>query len=203
MTEAEARAWIAQRYGEQRVATLDRYVTLLLAENQRQNLISKSSEKVVWARHIVDSAQLDGLIGEARSCLDVGSGPGLPGIVLAALSERPTLLVEPRRRRAEFLQEIIAALKLRNASVLQAEIGRVCDLTFDAVTARAYAPLTQIFSSTVQLTTPSTIWVLPKGRSAERELEEAQQAWHGMFHVERSLTDADARIVVAQEVRAR
>ena len=203
MTEEEARSWISARYGKERLAKIGQFVGLLIAENHYQNLISKASEPQIWIRHVLDSAQIARFAEDAGSWLDVGSGPGLPGIVLACLSERPILMVEPRRRRVEFLQHAIEALELGHASVRQAEIQRLRGERFDVVTARAYAPLSQIFQSTVQLTTPSTIWVLPKGQSAERELDEARQAWQGVFHVERSLTDDDARIIVARDVRPR
>lgn len=203
MTEEEARSWISARYGKERLTKVEQFVGLLIAENHRQNLISKASEPQIWIRHVLDSAQIARFAEDAGSWLDVGSGPGLPGIVLACLSERPILMVEPRRRRVEFLQRAIEALELGHASVRQAEIQRLRGERFDVVTARAYAPLSQIFQSTVQLTTPSTIWVLPKGQSAERELDDARQAWQGVFHVERSLTDDDALIIVARDVRPR
>jgi 16S rRNA (guanine527-N7)-methyltransferase len=203
VTEAEARSWIAERYGVVPLRSLERFVELLLAENREQNLVSRSSEADIWVRHILDSAQIAHHAPGATNWLDVGSGPGLPGVVLACLRDRPILMVEPRRRRVAFLERAIHALDLGHARVRQAEIERISGQRFDAVTARAYAPLTRIFQSTVQLTTPSTIWVLPKGRSAERELDEARQAWQGVFHVEQSLTDADARIIVARDVRPR
>lgn len=203
MTEAEARAWIAERYGDARLALLERYVGLLLAANAEQNLISKATEAAIWTRHILDSAQLVRFAPDAGRWLDVGSGPGLPGVVIAILTGRPMLLIEPRRRRVEFLSDVAGQLALSNVRVEQAMVERVRDDSFDAVTARAYASLPEIFSSTVRLTHPSTIWILPKGRSAARELEEARQAWQGVFHVEQSLTDDEAKIIVATGVRPR
>ena len=200
MTEADARSWIAERYGEEPLRRLERFVALLLAENREQNLISKTSEADIWVRHILDSAQLAQLSALGGRWLDVGAGPGLPGIVLACITEQPILMVEPRRRRVEFLRRAIDLLGLSHARVKQAEVERLSGERFDVVTARAYAPLTRIFQSTVQLTAPSTIWVLPKGRSADRELDEAREAWQGVFHVEQSLTDPDARIIVARDV---
>ncbi|WP_217352754.1 16S rRNA (guanine(527)-N(7))-methyltransferase RsmG [Sphingomonas sp. ID1715] len=194
---------MAERYGQDRLARLEQFVALLIAENAHQNLISQASLAGVWVRHILDSAQLHRLAGGANRWLDVGSGPGLPGMVLACLSDTPILMVEPRRRRVEFLERAISELRLAHAEVRQANVERLSDQRFDAVTARAYAPLTEIFRSTVQLTTSSTIWVLPKGRSAERELDEARQTWQGVFHVEQSLTDPDARIIVARDVSPR
>jgi 16S rRNA (guanine527-N7)-methyltransferase len=201
VTEEEARAWIAARYGPERLRVLGQYVSALLEANQEQNLISKSTEAVIWKRHILDSAQLERFAPDAGTWLDVGSGPGLPGIVLAILTGKPMLLVEPRRKRVEFLHAVCSRLGLAHVRIRQADVGRVSGDTFDAVTARAYAPLPEILSSTVQLTKASTIWILPKGRSAATELAEAQKTWHGVFHVEQSLSDEEARIIVATGVR--
>lgn len=203
MTEEEARAWLAERYPADGVARLERYVSLLLDENNRQNLISSSSEPHVWSRHIVDSAQLLGFASDAATWLDVGSGPGLPGIVIACLSDVPIALVEPRARRVAFLRACVAALGLDHATVHPVMIDRMPEGRYDAVTARAYAPLSEIFASTIRLTGPSTIWVLPKGRSAETELAVARATWQGVFHVERSATDDQARIVIARGVRTK
>lgn len=202
MTEEEARDWLRTEFGGQLLATLERFVGALIDANRRQNLISKASEEQVWSRHIVDSAQLVRFAPDARSWLDVGSGPGLPGIVIAIVTGRPMLLVEPRRRRVEFLREVVEMLGLRQVTVRQAAIAKITGETFAAVTARAFAPLPQLIASTIQLTDRSTIWVLPKGRSTARELAEAQRAWQGVFHVEQSLSDADAGIIVATDVRA-
>ena len=203
MTEEGARGWIETRYGPEKLQRLQRYVDLLLAANESQNLISKATEDAVWSRHILDSAQLERLAPEAADWLDIGSGPGLPGLVLAILTERPILLVEPRRKRVEFLTEAVQTLGLAQAQIRQAIVQKIHGGPFGAVTARAYAALPEIFSSTVRLTNRSTIWVLPKGRSAERELAEAREAWQGTFHVEHSLTDEAARIIVAKDVRPR
>ena len=201
MTEAEARAWLDARFSADRLARVERYAVMLLAENRAQNLISKASEAVLWSRHIVDSAQLLSHAPGAGNWLDVGSGPGLPGIVLACLTDARISLVEPRARRVEFLNAVVRELGLANATVHPCVVERMPDGCYDAVTARAYAPLPEIFASTIRLTDSSTTWVLPKGRSAERELEAARDTWQGVFHVEQSATDADARIVVARQVR--
>ncbi|MFD1610223.1 16S rRNA (guanine(527)-N(7))-methyltransferase RsmG [Sphingomonas tabacisoli] len=203
MTEEESRDWIAERYGAEKLGLLDRYVELLLTANRTQNLISKATEPQIWARHILDSAQLLRFAPEARSWLDVGSGPGLPGIVIAILADVPTMLVEPRRKRVEFLADVAHRLGLAHIRIRQAAIAQVRGEKFAAVTARAYAALPEILLSTHQLTTSSTIWVLPKGRSAQAELDEARQAWQGVFHVEQSLTDNDSHIIVATDVRPR
>ena len=181
---------------------LEAYVELLREETRRQNLISASTLDQVWERHILDSAQLVRFEPHAgASWADVGSGAGLPGIVIACVVEGPVMLIEPRRLRAEFLHKCCEALRI-NASVFAGRAERA-EGRFDVITARAVANLGDVLRISQHLSTIKTVWALPKGRSAADELVEAQRAWQGMFHVEQSVTDADSRIVVATGVRAR
>jgi 16S rRNA (guanine527-N7)-methyltransferase len=181
---------------------LERYIALLREENRRQNLVSSATLERAWDRHILDSAQL---VREeptsGASWIDVGSGAGLPGIVITCLVEGVVTLVEPRRLRAEFLHKVVESLNLR-ARVLCSKAERV-EGSFDVITARAVAPLTQFLKISAHLSTRKTVWALPKGRGAERELVEARKAWQGSFRVEPSVTDAESFIVVGTEVRAR
>lgn len=185
--------------------TLDRlstYVEMLRAENSRQNLISAGSLQTIWERHILDSAQLarfEPIAG--ASWIDIGSGAGLPGLIVACLIEGPITLVEPRRLRAEFLCEVVARLGL-DATVVQAKAERVSG-KFDVITGRAVAPLPRFLGLCDHLSTRNTVWVLPKGRNAQSELVEAQCSWQGVFHVEPSVTDEDSGIIVATGVRAK
>jgi 16S rRNA (guanine527-N7)-methyltransferase len=125
----------------------------------------------------------------------------LPGIVIACLVDGPVTLVEPRRLRADFLHRVCESLDLP-ASVFIGKAERAQG-TYDVITARAVANLTNLLKVSAHLSTGNSRWVLPKGRSAERELVEAQQAWQGAFHVEQSATDPDSRIVIGTGVRAR
>ena len=175
---------------------------LLRDENQRQNLISSSTLGQLWERHIFDSAQLVRFEPRAGSSwADIGSGAGLPGIVIACLVEGPVTLIEPRRLRADFLHRAVESLQL-NASVFLGRAERAQG-TYDVITARAVADLSRLLKISAHLSTRKSRWLLPKGRSAERELAEAQQAWQGVFHVERSTTDPESRIVVCTGVRAK
>jgi 16S rRNA (guanine527-N7)-methyltransferase len=181
---------------------LQAYAALLGEEGKRQNLVSASTMDHLWERHIVDSAQL--VRFEPRpgaSWVDVGSGAGLPGIVISCLVEGPVTLIEPRRLRAEFLHKVCESLAL-NATVVLGKAERA-EGKYDVITARAVANLAQLFEISAHLSTRNTVWALPKGRSAARELAEAQQAWQGAFHVEQSVTDADSQIVVATDVKAK
>ena len=184
------------------VEKLEAYAALLREEAQRQNLVSSSTLDQLWDRHIVDSAQLVRLEPHpGASWVDIGSGAGLPGIVIACLVEGPVTLIEPRRLRADFLHRVCESLRI-SATVVAAKVERA-EGSYDVLTARAVANLMQLLKISAHLSTRKSLWVLPKGRSAEAELAEAQHSWQGEFHVEQSVTDADSQIVVATGVRAR
>ena len=178
------------------------YAELLKAEASSQNLIARSTLDSLWERHILDSAQLvrsEPFAG--ASWVDIGSGAGLPGIVIAALVEGPVTLIEPRRLRAEFLQRTVDELGLAaRVTVAAAKVERITG-TFDVITGRAVAALDRFLDLSHHLSTQNSIWALPKGRSAKSELADAQQRWQGVFHVERSVTDDDSYIVIGTGVR--
>jgi 16S rRNA (guanine527-N7)-methyltransferase len=135
------------------------------------------------------------------SWIDIGSGAGLPGIVVACLVEGPVTLVEPRRLRADFLHRVGESLRLR-VDVACAKVERV-EGKFEVITARAVAPLSQLLRISQHLSTIKTVWALPKGKNALAELSAAQRTWQGEFRVERSVTDAGSYIVVGTGIRAR
>jgi 16S rRNA (guanine527-N7)-methyltransferase len=181
---------------------LEAYVALLKEENQGQNLVSTTTLGAVWDRHIFDSAQLVRFEPRAgASWIDIGSGAGLPGIVIACLVDGPVTMVEPRRLRAQFLHKVVESLQLR-AEILCEKAERVGG-RFDVITARAVANLSVLLKLSAHLSTRNTVWALPKGRNGPAELAEARHAWQGEFHVERSVTDAGSWIVVGTGVRAK
>lgn len=181
---------------------LQRYVALLEEANRRQNLVSAATLSQVWDRHILDSAQL--LRYEPRpgaSWVDIGSGAGLPGVVIACLMSGPVTLVEPRRLRGEFLHSVAESLEIEVRIVTgKAERLEGC---YDVITGRAVASLSRFLEISHHLSTRNSRWVLPKGRNAQSELAGALRAWQGSFHVEPSVTDAESFIVVGTGVRAR
>jgi 16S rRNA (guanine527-N7)-methyltransferase len=203
-SEEEARSWIRARYGAQREAMVAGIADRVVLGSTRQNLVAPSTLQDIWQRHLLDSAQLAPLAASAPDgiWLDIGSGAGFPGLVVAALTDRPTLLVEPRRLRAEFLRDTASAVGLANIEVTQSRVEAV-QRKAALISARAVARLDALFTSAYHCSTLSTIWLLPKGRTAQDELAEAKVAWHGVFHVEPSLTSTNSSIVVAQGVRPR
>lgn len=204
MTEDEARGWLQAQFDVSRETwyLLERYVAILLSAADEQNLIAKSTKAHIWVRHIVDSAQLLNHAGDddGRDWIDLGSGAGLPGIVIACLVDRPLMMVESRRKRIDFLNDVITDLGLGNARVFGGRVETVPATKAAVISARAYAPLPKLLASALHLSDKKTVWVLPKGRNAQNELEAARPAWQGVFHVEPSVTDADSALIIARNL---
>lgn len=197
--EGAARDWLAAGFAPsaEQWARLERFAAMLVAENERQNLIAASTIPVLWVRHIADSAQLLALDAEGEGLwIDLGSGPGLPGLVVAILSERPMLLVESRKRRCDFLRAVVDDLDLKHVEVAEAALERIATRRAATISARAFAPLDRLIDLSARFSTESTRWLLPKGRNAVKELALLPQAWQRMFHVEQSRTDAESQILV-------
>jgi 16S rRNA (guanine527-N7)-methyltransferase len=181
---------------------LERFANLLVDENQRQNLIAPASVEQLWGRHILDGAQLLGLAGRQGTWLDIGSGPGLPGLVIAILGGRPMTLNEPRRLRADFLRRVVAELGLPDVEIAECKVERM-EGKFDLITARAVARLDKLFGMAWHLAHSETKWVLPKGQSAQSELDEARRTWQGSYRLVPSRTHPASAIVVAEFVQRR
>lgn len=205
MNRLEVHQYLVDRWDVPRetLGRLDLLVELIGAENTRQNLVSQSSLEDIWSRHILDSAQLVDYAPEKGIWLDVGTGAGFPGIVVALLRPAPTILVESRRLRCQFLAELTVQLGLPHVSVIHKPLEKVDTQLVSVVSARAFASLSTIFALTERFATSDTIWVLPKGRSVQEELAAARESWQGEFHVKQSITEREASIIVAQGVRPR
>lgn len=175
---------------------------LVLAESERQNLIASSTVESFDDRHLHDSLQL---LPQLKSgpLLDIGSGGGFPGLVLALSVTTPVHLVEPRAKRAAFLVDAAEALGLEHVTVHASKVERVDVPPVATITARAVAHLATLFAIATHLSDENTRWVLPKGRGAASELEEARRTWQGDFRLVPSVTDAEAAIVIAEGVRRR
>jgi 16S rRNA (guanine527-N7)-methyltransferase len=196
--EETAKAFVAKRCSETSMEKLDLFVSVLREGNTSQNLVSPNSLKAIWARHVADCAQLlDYVPRETGIWLDLGTGAGFPGLVIATMRPNQDLiLVESRRLRVEWLQHLISVLALPNCRVEGRDVKRMTTLSASVISARAFAPLPRLFALSARFSTKQTRWVLPKGRSAAQEVAALPAGLRRMFHVEPSVTDPDAGIIV-------
>lgn len=205
------------RFGVSNV-TLDKlrlYEDLLKLWQKKINLVAPSTIGEVWHRHFADSAQLLEMApAEGARWLDLGSGAGFPGLVLAILragrglvqDQEPLSLVESDQRKAAFLGEIARQCSVAvDIAVMRIELsstqGRYKSV--DVVTARALAPLERLIGLSQPFFGPRTVGLFPKGRDVGQEVEAARERWAFDCELVHSLTDAEARIAVLRRPQAR
>lgn len=183
-------------------AALETYLTLLAEWNPRINLVAPSPPASWRERHVEDSLQLLSLLPKDGPIADLGSGAGLPGLILAAAAPAAEFhLVESDQRKCAFLREAARRMALANVTVHPTRIEAARLPPLRAVTARALAPLEKLLPHAHRLLAPGGIAVFPKGKTAEQELTTAAPAW--LMRAERfaSRTDPEATILRLSEIR--
>ena len=177
--------------------TADRYARLLAGVGVERGVIGPNEVPRVWERHLLNSAVVAELVPPGYSLVDLGSGAGLPGIVLAMLlPDNEVVLLEPMLRRATFLEECVAELGLGNARVVRARAEQMAGkLAVDVVTARAVAPLDRLAALAVRLLKPGGIVLAVKGAKASAEVRDAKAALDRL-----GLRDAEVLVVGSGKV---
>jgi 16S rRNA (guanine527-N7)-methyltransferase len=188
---------------------LDRFIELLGQWQTKTNLVAPSTLTHLWTRHVSDSLQLIDLRPAATGWIDLGSGGGFPGVVLAcALAERPGArvhLVERNAKKAAFLREAIRVTASPGVVHLS-EIGDIVDTIedrIDCVTARALAPLNQLLGFAEPLVRNGAKALFLKGQDVDAELTEATQYWNIQPHLHSSRTGGGGWIVELDQIERR
>lgn len=181
---------------------LDHFASEVLRWTPAINLISKSSMDQIWQRHILDSAQIYALGDSQAKWVDMGSGGGFPGIVMAIMGAQDIVLVESDKRKAAFLQQMTRQLALP-VTVLAKRMDDLPAMGAQTVSARALASLTQLLGHATPHLNSGGRAVFPKGRAVDAELIEARETW--AFDCVRlpSKTDPEAAILVLENIRRR
>jgi 16S rRNA (guanine527-N7)-methyltransferase len=188
------------------VDRLDRFVAVFTEWQQRINLIAPSTEPQLWTRHIADSLQLLALAPQARIWVDLGSGGGFPGLMIAcALADTPGAcvhLVEANGKKATFLREAARA----TGAPAVVHLVRIVDFvdklpgTVEIVTARALAPLAELLAAAYPLLRTGTEGLFLKGQHVDAELTKATKCWNIQASLVPSRTDPKARIVCVKSI---
>lgn len=194
------------------IERLRTYEALLRSWQKVINLVSPTTLDEIWHRHFVDSAQLLAFAPEgAKYWLDLGSGGGFPGLVLAILlaeknSDARMTLVESDTRKAAFLGEVARktglAVEIRGERIEKSATQAKSQIK-DVITARALAPLPKLLGLVQPFFSPQTVALFPKGRDAEAEVSEAERQFAFDYTLAPSLTDAQARIVIVRNLALR
>ena len=159
------------------------FMQILLEWNQKINLVSKNAEKELELRHVLDSLQLINYIrDDAKLLVDVGSGSGFPGIVLAIACQEKfqamkIVLIESITKKTVYLKDVCQRLNLQNVEVVNNRVENVVFKNVDYITARAVASVDKILACTIGLCSKNTEYVLPKGHTGMAELKEAEKKW--------------------------
>jgi 16S rRNA (guanine527-N7)-methyltransferase len=183
------------------IDALTRYQELLIEWQQRMNLVGPATLEDVWGRHFADSAQLVRYVPAGKTWLDIGAGGGFPGLVLAAMGWGRFVLVDSIAKKCRFLEAVRDALGLTNVTIRNARVELLPTLGVDIATARAAAPLEILFDWAIRHVRPGGTFVFPKGRRWSDEVDAARTKF--LFDLETfpSMTDSDARILVAHNLK--
>ena len=192
LTEAEfaALAAVSRETRDRLVA----YVALLAKWNAKINLVGPATLGDVWRRHILDSAQIHDRVAAAEVLVDLGSGAGLPGLILAILGGPRVHLIESDARKCAFLHEA-ARVTGTAVTIHNKRIEAVPPVEADVVTARALAPLAQLLDHAVRFLKPAGKCVFLKGARQADELTEARKSWHMRVAERPSLSDPSGVIL--------
>lgn len=177
------------------------YVSVLLQENKTHNLIGKSTEDDIWHRHILDSLQLLSYIKNdpQYSILDLGSGAGLPGVLLSFVLKHTVTLLDARQKKCFFLENV----SRETFSPFQVVWSRIEDhlQRYDMIVSRGFAAVDKTLSLAYKNIAPDGVFLLLKGKTAMQEIKEAQKKWD--FHFERysSITNKEGCILRLTQIK--
>ena len=176
------------------------YADTLKKWNKKVNLVSRSTISDLWHRHFLDSAQLFPLIPRnSQTLVDLGSGAGFPGLVLAAMGQLEVHLIESDRRKSEFLREVARTANI-SAHIHNTRIETLEPIPADIVTARALAPLSDLLEWSLPFLHPESTCFFLKGRNVEDELTSIHNIWETKTICRQSRTDKESSVLCIREV---
>ncbi len=177
---------------------------LLVRWNKKINLVSPNTTNNFWLRHALDSYQLTKLIPtDARTCIDLGSGAGFPGIAFAIdqreQDDASISLVESNGKKCNFMRTVVRELGI-TANIIQGRVESVPSQSYDVISARAFASLEKLFEYAEPLWGKNTLGLFPKGANWQSEIEVARRNWNFSVDSVKSETDIEARILLVKDI---
>ena len=179
---------------------LEAYVAFLEEWQPRLNLIGPGTADDIWRRHILDCGQIARHVPRGcRRLLDIGSGAGLPGLVLAIMGVDGVEMVEKDARKVAFLHSAARTCEV-DVGIHNSRIEALQSPAADVVTARAVAPLRLLVAMAAPFLGEDSVSIFPKGRSVDEELKDAAREWHMWYQRRASLSDSQGSLLVIDRV---
>ena len=178
---------------------MNKFVSLLLKENKKYNIISKSTEKIIWHRHILDSLQIVKFINFDRSTTlhDLGSGGGFPGICLSIYNKNPRFHVKMYEKsivKSNFLKKVIKILNL-NAEVINNDVFKI-KIVNGYVVARGFKKIDKILKFSRENCQKIEKFIILKGKNAQVEAQKAFKGLNIKYSLKNSITEKDSKILI-------
>ena len=188
-------------YSVKSTIKIRKYVDLLLKANKKYNLISKTTERIIWLRHILDSAQITKFLDRNQSKIiaDFGSGAGLPGIIIALYNDNNRFhvkLYEKSPVKRTFLKKVINELNIHNVEIF----GNIYSekISTDIILCRAFKKLPEIMKISREIVKKPHKIIILKGRNADKEIKELSIEGNYSYRLEKSITDHDSKIILIE-----
>lgn len=181
---------------------LELYCQTLIEWQNKINLVSNNSLQDVWNRHFADSAQLFKLIpDDAKNLLDIGSGAGFPGMVLAIISNEKTpylktTLVESIKKKTLYLNYVKESIGVKNIEIINDRAESIKNQKYDVITSRAVTALANLLAYAEKLLKKNGICIFPKGANYQKEIDDAKKIWNFSLDVVQSSTSEEGKILI-------
>lgn len=185
------------------IIRLDIYRTLLTKWQKKFNLVSNDTMSQLWGRHFEDSLQvLKYITHDPQSIIDLGSGAGFPGMVLAIalLDKAQVTLIESDANKCTFLENVSRETNAP-VEIINKRIEEVKNIKGEVITSRALASLTQLLEYSSRLVGRDSIMLFHKGKKTKEEIDEAQKKWNFELEIFPSLTDSTGNILMIKNLR--
>ena len=179
---------------------IQKYINSILQYNIHTNLVGKSTLINPWSSHILDSFQLVSFIkNKNQSIIDMGTGAGLPGVVLSIVGYKKVSLVDSNGKKIKFLKTIRDDLDL-NLNIISSRLEKLHNLKFDIITSRALAKLSVLFGYSQKFMKKNTVLIFLKGKTVNEEIFEAKKNWKFNFQKYRSVSDSRGVILIIERL---
>ena len=188
---------------KKQVEKIDFFITSIINFNQHTNLIGKSTIENIWDRHVLDCLQLTKCINNKKlKILDLGTGAGLPGVLLSIVGYQNVLMVDSLKKKTDFVKKTIKELSL-SAKIQNKRIEKAPTSQHDIIVSRALAPLTKLLTYARMYSNKNTTSLFLKGRNVNNEINKTMKEFFFDFKKIESISSGDGCILQIKNIKAK